>query len=213
MSETSSDGAERRQYFRYTDRVSLRYRVLEDEEFIRFDENFEAERSKLSSISSTLAATNSQMLRLLERGRSNAPELATYIEHLNEKVDLIIKHFTPLLDEMPDEPSHTVSLSGSGIAFNEANSLPLGTKLEVRLLLFPEYYSILTLGQVVRCSPHRELGSPTHDVGVEFVRIAEPDRDLIIRHLVKRQAEEIRRQRELEDELEMAAKSRRPDKS
>ncbi len=213
MTQASSEAAERRQYFRCADRVSLNFRVLGDEEFTRIVENFDAERNKLSSISSSLASTNSQMQRFLERGRSSFPELAAYMESLNEKIDLVIKHFTPLIDELAGEPSHAVSLSGSGIAFTEAQAVAVGARLEVRLLLFPEYYSILALGQVVRCELHRELPSPTHDIGVEFVHIVEADRDLIIRHLVKRQSEEIRRRRELLDDIDAGVIPRGPDRS
>ena len=88
-----------------------------------------------------------------------------------------------------------MSLSGNGLAMAAKERYEPGTPIELRMLLFPEHYSILALAQVVRCERDQDVPEPAFVVALEFTRILEPDRDLIVRHLMKRQSEAIRQQR------------------
>ena len=192
MNQESSQNEERRDFFRFDDRVALTYRALNEKELSEAMEEFEREGPDLKSVASSIAATNAQMRRGLERFRPKFPELAAYLEGLNDKVDLMIQLTGAGMNAHADEPTHEVSLSGSGLAFMSDNPIPFEQALEIRLMLFPEHYSILAFGRVVRCEQVRELPTTGFEVGVRFTRILEADRDLVVRHILQRQSSQIR---------------------
>ena len=80
-----------------------------------------------------------------------------------------------------------VNLSGSGIRFMADREFPVDSRLSLRLVLRP-FIPIHAVGKVVRTSLSKGNPDKGYDTAVEFVDIAEEDREAIIRHVIRAQA-------------------------
>ena len=70
-----------------------------------------------------------------------------------------------------------------------------GTSLEIRMLLFPSFTGLLIYGTVIESSPASTDESSEryrHFARIEFSHIREQDRELLIRHLLRRQGDQMR---------------------
>jgi hypothetical protein len=143
----------------------------------------------MSSISQQLAAT-------LHRIDQREPDTADYLRGLDEKIELLAQSYLSKNSELTDLPKQIVNLSAGGIAFTADKVVALGVPLEVKLLLFPSYTGILVIGRVVSCAPSDKGG---YHVRIDFEYIRDNDRDALIRHILRRQGELLRRMREERD--------------
>jgi hypothetical protein len=69
------------------------------------------------------------------------------------------------------------------------------------MLLFPSFTGLMIYGSVVDCrdaSAADGVGDFRHLVRVEFTHIREQDRELLIRHLLRRQRSQLRSERAAE---------------
>lgn len=190
------EAAERRRFFRIEDRLALRYRLLDDDELASALARLESGYPDKLSLASGFAATSAQMRHTLDRFRRDMPDVASYLEALNEKLDLLVQLLATTDDDVGSQPTQEVSLSASGISFTADEPLPAHSNIEVKMLLFPSYTCILAFGTVVHCGP-AETGRPSgrYSVGVDFTNLREADRDLIVRHVTQRQSTMLREAR------------------
>jgi c-di-GMP-binding flagellar brake protein YcgR len=190
------EAVERRRYFRIEDRVALTYRVLDEETLAAALSRLGAGYPDKLSLASGFATASSQMRHTLERFRKDMPDVASYLEALNEKLDLVVQLLATTENDLANEPTHEVNLSASGISFVADEPVAIDRHVEMKLLLFPSYTCLLCFGTVVHCDP-AEKGRPTslYNIGVDFTHIREEDRDLIVRHVLQRQSTMLREAR------------------
>ena len=187
---------DRRRYYRIEDEVALSYRVLEGRELERAMDRFGSGADDTIALAATFASTSVEMRRALDVVKRDFPELAHYLEGLNSKLDILARLIVVRESGLPDNPTHEVNLSASGMSFNVTEAIATGSVLELKLLVFPSHICILTLGAVVNCV--RQEGSHPQfpfRVGVDFSYIRDSDRELLIRHVVQKQSSELRRRR------------------
>jgi len=122
--------------------------------------------------------------------------VASYLEALNAKLDMLMQILATSDDDLGDGPTHDVNLSASGISFTAEEPAAVDTHIELKMLLFPSYTCILAFGTVVHCGP-AEDGRPSgrYSIGVDFNHLREEDRDLIARHVTLRQSSMLREAR------------------
>ena len=98
--------------------------------------------------------------------------------------------------ELDDHPTHTVSLSASGISLQADSALEIGTLVELKLVLFPQYVCLLCFGAVVHCQPCNGHGeSSKYEIGIDFTHIRATDRELIVQHITRKQSAQLRESR------------------
>jgi hypothetical protein len=94
-----------------------------------------------------------------------------------------------------------VTLSGGGICFGVDREYPQNALLELRIVLLPSMVGILSVGKVVSCQQaFPALSASPWNMAVEYRDIREADRDLLVKHVMNRQTEELRRQRYPEEQ-------------
>ena len=64
------------------------------------------------------------------------------------------------------------------------------------MLLMPSFTGILTYGTVVECEPVEDEEDYGYCLRVGFSHMRDVDRDALIRHLLRRQAESLRKRRQ-----------------
>lgn len=182
------DQAERRSFFRIDDEVSLSFRVVSGHETKR------KPGLTIGGVSGVALATEFEKMRanarvLFRHIEKDSPDIARYLGMLEDKLDMLQR--AVLLDngELIDQPTQHVNISGSGIAFESAVDVKPGDTLSLTFVLYPTLTGIAAYGTVVSC---QSIESGGFRVAVEFTHLTDDDRDLLIRHIVKKQMDGLR---------------------
>lgn len=200
MSTPQQDSSEnRRRFFRIDDAVRLSYRPLAQDELadrvVRLGEGLGGS----FALTASLSAITHRMSVSLRRIEQHNGEVAAYLRALDQKIDVVARALLlqdPSLPAMSEEP---VNLSAGGLAIVTRQCLPVGMPLEIRLLLLPTLAGILAFGAVVECTapPVADgLASDAQLMRVDFTHIRDEDRDLLIKHMLRRQGERLRQARQ-----------------
>ncbi len=193
-SETS---AERRNFFRVDDSVSLSYHPISEQEMQEKISRVDVELEGSFTVMSSIASINQNMAGIMHRIEGSEPDIAEYLKAINNKIDILGRALLTKDNALAEQPAQPVNLSASGMAFYSSEPVDAGSFLELRLLLIPSFTGIVTFGEVVGCdSVDDAVGGFGYFIRINFMHMRESDRDLVIRHVVKRQGEYLRRRRE-----------------
>jgi hypothetical protein len=175
---------ERRSSFRIADRVYLRLlppRAMQKEPAI----------PSLCSQLSHLRELGYQSHHLLASLRKQQTELGQYLGLLERRIELLTRAMTTLLWPHPIEADTDVNLSANGIDWIQEEALEVGSEKELQLVLFPSLQCYEDIVKVISCEP-AEGGMR---IAVTFNQQQGYEREIIIRHMLERQAAQRRRQR------------------
>lgn len=181
--------SERRQYFRIKNSLFMSYEEIENGD----PEQPVKEVSSRSLRSMHLLKELNSILEeneIFNQGLSEEQrKTKNYLTSLNDKVTDITRYLVKTLGVEYSELLE-VDLSGGGVRFETDTPLTVNQVLKLDLVLVPEYYNLTSLGSVVDCS---SLGaSGLYEIAISFTDIQEADRDAIVRHVFKRQSEQLR---------------------
>lgn len=191
---------ERREFFRVEDEVSLHYQVVKTDELDAKRKRLDQDLDSDFTIIGSLAAITHDMAGVLRKVESSAPEVARYLNALDRKIELLGRAFLGHSSDLSEQSARAVNLSASGMAFYTPEPIAVGGVLELRLLLFPSYTGMLIYAEVVACERVEMPGTNRfYCTRVNFTYLRDNDRDVLIRHVLQRQSELLRRQREQQD--------------
>ncbi|ROR34787.1 PilZ domain-containing protein [Inmirania thermothiophila] len=186
---------DRRQFYRVEDLVSLSYRVLEAEAFEEALASFERRGPVWFTLSDTLQREAEQLEAAIREVAEEHPRIAYCLELMDRKLELLGRLIAADREGLYDVPPRPAEISASGIAFANDERLEPGTLLELRIVLHPSFTAILTYGRVVRCE-RADGGEHPWRIAAAFEALREEDRDVIVSHVLRRQAERLRAQRQ-----------------
>jgi hypothetical protein len=95
-----------------------------------------------------------------------------------------------------------VNLSASGIAFFTNDSLELGTPVEIRMMLLPSCTGIITYGEVIGNETVQTDEGDRNQVRIDFTHLREEDRDMLIKHVIRKQGDMLRERRAARENAE-----------
>lgn len=184
---TEQDKAERRSFFRINDEVSLSFRVVSSHETKR------KPGLTIGGVDGVALATEFEKMRansrvLFRHVEKDYPDVARYLALLEDKLDMLLRAVVLEHGELVDQQTQHVNISGSGIAFESAAEVKAGDTLSLTFILYPTLTGISAYGTVVSCEPDGE----GYRIAVEFTHLSDDDRDLLIRHIVKKQMDGLR---------------------
>lgn len=186
---------DRRNYFRVDDTVRLSIRPVPPEELeARLDE-LDHDLVGNFTVQSSLAAITAQMSMSLRRIENRDPDLAAYLRAIDQKIEVIGRAFITQEPEFHAQQAVPANLSAGGMCVGVGEAYPSGTVLEIRMLLFPSFTGLMIYGRVIDTEPATEEtagGRFAHVARIEFSHIRESDRELLIRHLLRRQSQQLR---------------------
>jgi len=187
---------ERRRFFRIDDEINLFYKKVEPASMKKYSEA-SSELLNNCSLAAALDILNQEAQIIFNRIERSSPDVADYLKIMDNKINLVARAVLMDGTDLVDEQSRNVSLSASGVAFECEELISEGEFLEVRLLLTSSMAVIVSYGDVVYShkNPESKSGFP-YVVGVAFSEMKEQDRELLIKHVVKRQMQQIREQKE-----------------
>lgn len=199
QNQQTRKAAERRNYFRIDDTVRLTLRRIPAGELETRLDRLEHDLAGNFTVMSSLAAITAQMTVSLRRIENRDADLAAYLRAIDQKIEVIGRAFIAQEPELSAETAVPVNLSAGGMCVGSGEAFEPGDSLEIRMLLFPSFTGLLIYGTVVECSPTPADALPAaygHMVRVEFSHIREQDRELLIRHLLRRQGNQLREDRQ-----------------
>ncbi len=193
----ADSSAERRNFFRIDDSVSMSYQQISEQELDDRIGSMEMELEGNFTVMGSIASINQNMAGIMHRIEGDEPDIAAYLKAINNKIDILGRALLSTANEIAEQPAQPVNLSASGMAFYSSNPIDAGAVLELRLLLMPSFTGIITFCEVVGCDRVADAEEGfSFFTRVNFTHMREKDRDLLIRHVIKRQGEFLRKRRE-----------------
>ena len=187
---------ERRRYFRIDDTALVKYRVIDA---------MDLEAARAQIVRHILASDNLRAAlepldaRLTEMGpalRRESRVVAEVLELINRKISLVagivvLERVTGTHDPHREHAPSAVNLSGGGLGLRAEEPMASGTWLAVDVVLLPASHAMRAIGRVTD-SRKRDTG---YWIGIEFDALREEDRDALISHALRKQAQILRQER------------------
>ncbi len=193
---SGEERVDRRQYIRIKDRILLDIKSLDENTVKELIDGYErGEDLPWRDISP--ASMIKDVTLPLKRIRDRDEALATILEVIDGKLNLILKYLSKEKQDYPDK-SVLVDLSAAGVAFRSREPMQVGQFVQLDIGVFPENHYFRCFGKVVRS---REV-QDGHEVGIEFVWMLEDDKDKLIEHVFQRQVQQLRMRRQKREQDE-----------
>lgn len=193
---SAPQGADRREFFRVDDALRVNIRRIDESEMKDQSLSFDDELVDNFTVMSSLASISAEMSVNLRRIEVRQPEIGAYLRALDRKIEVLGRAFLSQESELLDGDSSQVNLSAGGVCLEAREPYEVGSSVEVKLLLFPSFTGVLTYGYVRYCEPldkSQQRNGLTHSVRIEFTHMRESDRDVLIRHVVRRQSDDLKK--------------------
>jgi len=183
--------AERRRYFRVTDLVGLHYRFLTE------GERELALASQPASLSNLLSTMEDEINVILHAIKQTNPELQRLLELYNEKINLAFGHGLASKDQQNANAVRAcqVSISACGIAFPSQTAAQLWQSVALDLTLYPSNVRLQLMATVISCEEGLEGANDPYIIRADFESLSDNDQELLVQHVIKRQAQQLKDQR------------------
>lgn len=189
---------DKRHYFRVSDSVNLSYRLIDEQQA----KNPPVTSSSLldnCSLTSALELISEEASIIHSKLDKIHSDFADYLKLLDIKLDLIAQAVITLSrhEEITENQTRNANISASGIGFDCHEPLSIGQFLELKILLVHSTAVIVTNAKVIHSIKNFNPDSDyPYFVGVDYVNMKESDRDLLSKHVAKKQLQQIREQKE-----------------
>lgn len=188
---------ERREYFRVEDEVLLDFQLVSPQAVAALKGRLAAPVSDVFGLSSHFSELRQQGRVLFRHLEKESPAAARYAELLEHKLDKLLEVL--VVAEMGGGAlPRPVDLGADGMGFSDDMPLAVGSVLDLRLGLLSSGQAIRTLAEVLRCTPC--VGAGRYRIGVQFDFLRPADQELLVQHVVRRQAALLRARHEQEEE-------------
>ncbi|WP_092389606.1 PilZ domain-containing protein [Halopseudomonas salegens] len=184
---TDDDYIDKRDFFRISDELALEYRRLDSLDELKQAFSRQAPMFDLLTDLHVLEYESQHLLRQIsERDRA----MAHYLKVVNKRIDLVGQALAMQLTDDLGSPVE-VTISEGGMSFTTNEPLELDQLLALRLVLLPSPLCMLLAGKVIRCEAIADA-TDTWSIAVSFEQLADAQRQMLARHILQKQAQEIR---------------------
>lgn len=192
--------AERRQYFRVQDHILLACRPMEATELASWATHPPADpMTAWFELGSRFRAEGRQLRRALQRTGEDRGELGRQLIALDQRLcDLTGLLLRSQWQDDGYQQTHAVSLSAGGLAFTSERGYHAGQLLELQMMLPPDWIGVRAAARVVSCDSAGSAPGAWR-IALEYVALAERDREQLVRHTLGRQSAQLRQRREATD--------------
>ena len=198
MTQIDNDKDERRGFFRIDDEVHLEYEVVNEDEYNNAKNILDEVHESTFSLSANFATLNHDNNYLLNNIRRNSPEIAQYLDLLNQKIDGLSQHLLETSTPSDENNLVVVNISASGIAFNTKENLNKNQAIKLRFVLLPEKVGIQVYGRIIDCKQDAE--NTGFLCSIDFEHIRNDDTELMIKHNLNKQMMDLRKKSESEED-------------
>jgi PilZ domain-containing protein len=182
---------ERRRFFRIEDTINLFYKIV-DEKTVQALSHISDDVLSNCSLAAALDVLAQEGRIISARLEKNEPEMFEYLKVMDTKINLIAQAVMMQDTQFTEHDSRDVNISASGIAFAADEALQKDQLLEIKIMLTSCMAVIVAYARVIYCCQNVKGGPYSYVIGVDFVNMKDDDRELLIKHVVKRQMQQIR---------------------
>ena len=186
------DEEERREYYRIDDMIALQIKNLSAPEAA--GQEVLQDTSPLFNLLSELHLSEFESQHLLRQISERERNLAAFLKSQNKRIDLLSQVIAVTVLGQIGEPQPVI-ISEGGIEFQYPTAIAPGAHLSVKLVLMPQALGLLLRARVTHC----DRKGDGFDVGTEFERPTDAQRQLLARYILQKQAQERRLAREQND--------------
>lgn len=196
----TSDSNENRRSFRVSERVYLKYEIIDDLDFNRGLEHRKLRLGGSDGVRSKIVDLDARLDERMFLLRSESSRLAECVNLLNDKINAIIDHLPELQQSktsLAQSDPQTCDIGADGMAFALDQKLGPGTKLFLRFLLEADNRYVETFAEVLRDidPPGEEHPARPFGVAVAFSGMKSAEKEMLIQHLFNRESETLRMRR------------------
>jgi len=186
---------DRRRFFRIDDAVNLYYRIVDEQTVVAASNTSDDVLSSCSLITA-LDVLGQESRAVMYRIEKKDSEVAEYLKLMDSKINLVAQALLQQGNDMSESTVCNTNLSASGLAIEVDSEIEKGKFIEVKLFLSSCVSVILLYGKVVYCKQNSETDSSNYQIGVDYINLKDDDREILIKHIVKRQMQQIRENKE-----------------
>lgn len=182
---------ERRENFRVNDKVLLDYRRLSREEVALCRQQYAPSAFALVPEMNELRQQTAILRRQAEQ---ESAVIARLLEQIDRKLDRVLGVL--MMHELGNRCPQPVGvdIGADGMGFTATEVFEVGQALDMRLMMLTTGLGLHTFAQVVRCG---ESGKQSgFNVGVQFQFLRSYDREVLVQHLLQRQAMLLRQRKQ-----------------
>lgn len=187
---------DRRRFFRINDNVSLKYRVVQGVDIETEIKRNEHEQNNLAELKNAFNCIEANIMAKMNRIEEVSPLVAEILGLFDKKLSLMqsmIMHNDDRDNSITD--TQNVNLSASGISFVSNTPINEGVNLKMEIVLFPEYQFIPVYARVVDCRRKMDDNLYRFNIAVDFVGICESDQEIIMQHVLSKQAASLKKEK------------------
>lgn len=190
------DTSERRRFFRVNDSVSLSYQLIEATTASMGLKALEKVSNEFS-LAATLELLSQDASRIMQHLQTQNPQFLELYRVLDAKINAIAQSVMFLGYNVNAKSCQHVNLSAAGLAFQQQEALDVGQNLAIQLYLPGALAQIGVYGRVVNCKTVDT--SNDYLIGVDFTHVREEDQELLIKHVVRTQWQQLRESKAMAD--------------
>jgi hypothetical protein len=191
-----NDTPERRRFFRVNDSVSLSYRLIDAATASMGLKAAEIVSSEFS-LAATLELLSQDASKIMQHLQTQNPQFLELYRVLDAKINTIAQSVMFLDSNVNAKSCQNVNLSAAGLAFQQSEVLEAGQNLAIQLYLPGALAQICVYARVVNCKAV-DAGSDFL-IGVDFTHVREEDQELLIKHVVRTQWQQLRESKAMAD--------------
>ncbi len=184
-----ANSEDRRRFFRIDDAINLYYKVVDEQTVVTASKTTDDILSSCSLITA-LEVLGQESRTVLYRVEKREPEIAEYLKLIDSKIGLLAQAVLQQDKNLTESKLCNTNLSASGLAIEVDAPVNEGEFLEVKLFLSSCVAVIMLYGKVIFC--RKIEGSANYQIGIDYINLKDDDREILIKHIVKRQMQQIR---------------------
>lgn len=193
MNDTTSTGADRRAFFRINDRLVMTVVPLSTGEAEQIGQAIIDATPEAGQLTQQMSSIQKSFNHLVDQIGHTNRDVARALRMLDEKVNLLAQNVQLLHTPLNPESATEVNLSAGGLALMTENPIPSRSAIEVRMQLLPGGLHIRAIAKVIACEQVIEsTQGKSFYLRLAFTHMSETDRNILVKHTLNRQAEELR---------------------
>ena len=195
-----TDNTENRRSFRISESVYLKYQRLTEAEFAAGIEHRRIQLGSNDGAQSMLVDIEARLSEAMYLLNGEHGALGRCITLLNDKINITIDELPGLRaakSRLAKQPPQTCDVGADGLVFSSTETMQIGDKLHMQLLLAADSRYVESFCNVVRLTDPPDTDNPAYRYGiaVEFVNMPPAQREILIQHMFSRESETLRMRR------------------
>lgn len=198
MNEITDPASDRREFFRINDRMVVSVHPITAAQAEAAIQETVDSITEPPSLSQQLLSMQKSFNILTDHIGHADRDIAKALRMLDDKLNLLAQSVQQLHTPIDLEAAVDVNLSAGGLALISDSYFEPRATLEVNIQLLPSGLPIHAITKVISCQPENDAApGDSFYLRMTFIHLNEMDHDILVKHILNRQAEALRNNKQL----------------